>query len=92
MPDTFIFPSVTLANIGLLPAITQPGDLLVVDRESHDSVHQGAKLAAAAGARLEVLATPEPQALEKLVPDDLLQAIASRTKAAMGQSSNGARP
>ena len=67
VPDTFIFPSVTLANIGLLPAITQPGDLLVVDRESHDSVHQGAKLAAAAGARMEVLATPEPQALEKLV-------------------------
>ena len=49
VPDTFIFPSVTLANVGLLPAITQPGDLLVVDRESHDSVHQGARLAAAHG-------------------------------------------
>jgi len=65
--DTFIFPSVTLANIGLLPAITQSGDLLVVDRESHDSVHQGARLAAAAGARLEELATPEPRCLEALV-------------------------
>ena len=67
VPDIFIFPSVTLANIGLLPAITQPGDLLVVDRESHDSVHQGAKLAAAGGARLEVLTTPDPRALEKIV-------------------------
>ncbi|MEY3203804.1 MAG: hypothetical protein RLZZ21_135 [Planctomycetota bacterium] len=58
--DTFIFPSVTLANIGLIPAIAGPGDLLVVDRESHDSVHQGARLAAAGGARLEVIPTPDP--------------------------------
>jgi glycine C-acetyltransferase len=65
--DTFIFPSVTLANIGLLPAVTQPGDLLVIDRESHDSVHQGARLAAAAGARVEELATPEPRSLEAIV-------------------------
>ncbi|MFM7413050.1 MAG: aminotransferase class I/II-fold pyridoxal phosphate-dependent enzyme [Planctomycetota bacterium] len=65
--DTFIFPSVTLANVGLLPAITQAGDLLVVDRESHNSVHQGARLAAAAGARVVELAEPEPQALEKVV-------------------------
>jgi 7-keto-8-aminopelargonate synthetase-like enzyme len=61
--DTFIFPSVTLANIGLLPAVTTAGDLLIVDRESHDSVHQGARLAAAGGARLEQVATPEPEAV-----------------------------
>lgn len=67
VPDTFIFPSVTLANVGLLPAITQPGDLLVVDRESHDSVHQGARLAAAHGARVVELAEPDPAALERLV-------------------------
>ncbi|MFM8733839.1 MAG: aminotransferase class I/II-fold pyridoxal phosphate-dependent enzyme [Pirellulales bacterium] len=67
VPDTFIFPSVTLANVGLLPAITQAGDLLVVDRESHDSVHQGARLAAAAGARVEELTSPDPEALERLV-------------------------
>ena len=69
VPDTFIFPSVTLANVGLLPAITQPGDLLVVDRESHDSVHQGARLAAAAGARVVELAEPDPQSLERIVRD-----------------------
>lgn len=67
VPDTFIFPSVTLANVGLLPAITQPGDLLVVDRESHDSVHQGSRLAAAAGARVVELTEPDPVALERLV-------------------------
>jgi len=69
VPDTFIFPSVTLANVGLLPAITQPGDLLVVDRESHDSVHQGARLAAAAGAKVVELSSPDPKQLERVVAD-----------------------
>ena len=61
--DTFIFPSVTLANMGLLPAVAAAGDLLIVDRESHDSVHQGARLAAAGGARLEEVAAPDPAAV-----------------------------
>jgi 7-keto-8-aminopelargonate synthetase-like enzyme len=50
--DTLIFPTVTLANLGLLPALTGRGALLVVDRSSHDSVQQGAKLAQAGGAEL----------------------------------------
>jgi 7-keto-8-aminopelargonate synthetase-like enzyme len=50
--DTLIFPSVTLANAGLIPALAGKGDLLVVDRQSHDSIHQGARLAAAGGAKV----------------------------------------
>lgn len=50
--DTLIFPSVTLANAGLIPAVAGKGDLLVVDRQSHDSIQQGARLAAASGARV----------------------------------------
>ncbi len=61
--DTFIFPSVTLANMGVLPAIAGAGDLLIVDRESHDSVHQGARLAAAGGARLEQVLALSPAAV-----------------------------
>lgn len=68
--DTFIFPSVTLTNIGVLPAIAGKGDVLVVDRESHDSVHQGARLAAAGGARLEEVITPTAKCVS-----DLLQRI-----------------
>ncbi len=45
--DTLIFPSVTLANIGLLPALAGAGTLLAVDRRAHQSVQQGATLAAA---------------------------------------------
>jgi 7-keto-8-aminopelargonate synthetase-like enzyme len=47
---TLIFASVTLANVGLIPAIAGEGDLLVVDRLSHDSIHQAAKIAAGNGA------------------------------------------
>lgn len=50
--DTLIFASVTLANAGLIPAVAGEGDLLAVDRLSHDSIHQAAKIAAASGAIL----------------------------------------
>jgi 7-keto-8-aminopelargonate synthetase-like enzyme len=50
--DTLIFPSVTLANAGLIPALAAKGDLLVVDRLSHDSIHQGTRIAQANGARV----------------------------------------
>ncbi len=48
--DTLIFASVTLANAGLIPALAGEGDLLAVERLSHDSIHQAAKIAAAGGA------------------------------------------
>jgi len=47
--DTLIFPSVTLANIGLLPALAAAHDLLLVDRLAHNSIHEGAKIAKAEG-------------------------------------------
>jgi 7-keto-8-aminopelargonate synthetase-like enzyme len=50
--DTLIFPSVTLANAGLIPALAAKGDLLIVDRQSHDSIHQGTRIAQANGAKV----------------------------------------
>ncbi len=50
--DTLIFASVTLANIGLIPAVAGQGDLLMVDRLAHDSIHQASKIAAGNGAVL----------------------------------------
>jgi len=64
--DTLIFPSVTLANAGLIPALAGKGDLLVVDRQSHDSIHQGAKLAAAGGAKVVELHPCRGDVLETL--------------------------
>ena len=61
--DTLIFPSVTLANVGLIPALVGSGDVLVVDRHSHDSIWQGAKIASANGAVLRKFDANHPQRL-----------------------------
>jgi len=68
--DTLIYPSVTLANIGLLPAVTRQDDLLVVDRLSHDSIQQAAKIAAANGARLRELHPCCAEPLEDLLASE----------------------
>ncbi len=68
--DTLIFPSVTLANVGLIPAVAGEGDLLVVDRLSHDSIHQGAKIAAADGATLKELHPCHAATLDGLFEDN----------------------
>jgi 7-keto-8-aminopelargonate synthetase-like enzyme len=67
VPDTLLYTSVTLANIGLLPALAGKGDLLVVDRQSHDSIQQGAKLAAAGGATLRELFPCDAGALREIL-------------------------
>jgi 7-keto-8-aminopelargonate synthetase-like enzyme len=53
--DTLIFPSVTLANVGLIPPLAGAHDLLVVDRLAHNSIHEGAKIAKAEGATVKKL-------------------------------------
>lgn len=69
--DTLIFPSVTLANIGLLPGIAMPGTLLVVDRKAHESVHQGATLAASnRGVSLRDLTPCTADALGQLLREE----------------------
>lgn len=50
--DTLIFPSVTLANVGLLPAVAGAHETLIVDRLAHNSIHEGAKIARAEGAKV----------------------------------------
>src|SRR5207237_8030440 len=65
--DTLIFPSVTLANVGMIPALAGKGDLMVVDRLSHDSIHQGTKIAMANGAKVVELHPCRGDALESLL-------------------------
>ncbi len=65
--DTLIYPSVTLTNVGLLPGLAGEGDLIVVDRLSHDSVHQGVKLAGAQGAKIKILQHCRPDALVEIL-------------------------
>jgi glycine C-acetyltransferase len=64
---TLIFPSVTLANMGLLPGLARRGDLLAVDRLAHNSLHEGAKIAHANGADLQVFSPCTPEVLQDLL-------------------------
>ena len=51
--DAVVFGSGYLANIGVIPALVGPGDLLLVDALSHASIHMGAR---ASGADIRVFA------------------------------------
>ncbi len=65
--DTLIFASVTLANAGLIPALVDKGDLLIVDRHSHDSIQQAAKIAEANGATLRELFPCRAETLREIL-------------------------
>ena len=65
--DTLIYTSVTLANTGLIPALVGKGDLLVVDRHSHNSIQEAAKIAAANGAILRELFPCRPEVLRDML-------------------------
>ncbi len=67
VPDTLIFPSVSLANVGLLPSLVGEKDLLAMDRTSHDSLMQGAKIASANGADLQEFGAASIETLERLM-------------------------
>jgi 7-keto-8-aminopelargonate synthetase-like enzyme len=51
-----IYPSVTLANFGALPALVEPQDLIVVDEYAHNSIVEGTKTAQANGVRVVTFA------------------------------------
>jgi 7-keto-8-aminopelargonate synthetase-like enzyme len=76
--ETLIFPSVTLANIGLIPGLVGREELLVVDRKAHNSIQEAAKIAAGNGARVHELRPCTGQALQALLrrenPDGLILA------------------
>ncbi len=62
-----IYPSVTLANVGAIPALMGRNDLLAVDAHAHDSIREGAKIAGANGARVASFASSDPEALERVL-------------------------
>jgi 7-keto-8-aminopelargonate synthetase-like enzyme len=62
-----IYPSVTLANVGALPALVGRNDLLVMDEHAHNSMQEGAKIATANGATVLRFANCDPDALEQVL-------------------------
>jgi 7-keto-8-aminopelargonate synthetase-like enzyme len=67
--SVLIYPSVTLANLGAIPALIARNDVLVVDSHAHNSVQEGAKLASANGAKVSTFASSDPVALDKALQD-----------------------
>lgn len=62
-----IFPSVTLTNLGALPALVEQQDLIVVDEFAHNSILEGTKLARANGVRVVSFAHDNAESLEKVL-------------------------
>jgi 7-keto-8-aminopelargonate synthetase-like enzyme len=65
--STLIYPSVTLANLGALPALLSRRDALAVDRHAHRSVQEGMKLVRAGGAKTAVFAHNDPSDLDRVL-------------------------
>ena len=65
--STLIYPSVTLANHGALPALVTRHDALVVDRDAHHSVHEGMKLARSGGTKTDVFTHDDLSDLERVL-------------------------
>ncbi|MFN0020174.1 MAG: aminotransferase class I/II-fold pyridoxal phosphate-dependent enzyme [Pirellulaceae bacterium] len=68
--DTLVFPSVSLCHSGVIPALAGRGDVLVVDRTSHNSIWMACKIASANGAELRSFDASNPKSLDGLCQRD----------------------
>jgi 7-keto-8-aminopelargonate synthetase-like enzyme len=62
-----VYPSVTLANVGALPALVEPRDLIAYDEYAHNSIVEGTKIAQANGTRVVSFEHDNPAALERVL-------------------------
>jgi 7-keto-8-aminopelargonate synthetase-like enzyme len=67
--STLIYPSVTLVNLGALPALVTRRDALAVDRHAHRSVQEGMKLVQAGGGKTAVFAHNDPADLQRVLTE-----------------------
>ena len=62
-----IYPSVTLANVGAIPGLVGRRDLIVVDEQAHNSIHEGTRIAKANGVRVLPFSHCDPGDLQKVL-------------------------
>jgi acyl carrier protein len=55
-PDVVVFPTVTLAHIGVLPRLAGPTGVILVDQAAHNSIQEAAELASARGTQIATYA------------------------------------
>lgn len=60
-----LFPSVTLANVGVLPGLVGPPDVIFIDEYAHNSIQEGTRIARANGTRVITFKHNDPEALEE---------------------------
>ncbi|VTU01297.1 2-amino-3-ketobutyrate ligase : Serine palmitoyltransferase OS=Leadbetterella byssophila (strain DSM 17132 / KACC 11308 / 4M15) GN=Lbys_0495 PE=3 SV=1: Aminotran_1_2 [Gemmataceae bacterium] len=65
--DAVIYPSVTLANVGALPALTTRHDVIALDQYAHNSIEEGARVAKARGVRTAKFAHNDPADLDRVL-------------------------
>ena len=63
--SVLIYPSVTLANQGAIPALVGRRDAVVLDEQAHNSMQEAAKIAKANGAKVATFAHGDPAGLRK---------------------------
>jgi len=64
--DTMVVRSVSLLNIGVIPAICGPDTLLAVDRFSHSSIWEASKIAQSEGVEVQEFDAARSASLEKI--------------------------
>lgn len=64
---TLILPTVTLISIGVIPALVGRSGVLFLDKSSHETLYEGAKIARDSGAILESFEQDDFQKLEELL-------------------------
>lgn len=64
--DTLLFPCVTKLHAGVIPALAGRGDVLAVDRFSHNSIWNASKIASANGADVREFDASNPGSLAKV--------------------------
>lgn len=65
--DAVIYPSVTLANMGALPALATRHDVIVLDQHAHNSMEEGSRIAKARGVRTAKFAHNDPADLDRVL-------------------------
>jgi 7-keto-8-aminopelargonate synthetase-like enzyme len=64
-----IYPSVTLANLGAIPALATRADFIACDAYAHNSMQEGIKIARANGVRSATFAHNDPADLERVLQE-----------------------
>ena len=67
--DTLVYPSVTLTNLGAIPALVGRQDLVLCDQLGHHSLQEGMRLAQASGVRTGMFPHADPAQLRRALEE-----------------------